>query len=113
MNEPIKPCPFCGSEANLNSDLFAANPRAAQSWVTCKNNLCNAHTHSSTEKNKAIEAWNTRTLSEQPANVTALRAALERLSNLLQFNTPLEGEIQSIISEALAGAGPDPMEPKP
>lgn len=47
----LKPCPFCGYDAELiNGDDYH--------WVSCPN--CGADTMGSEDKEKAIEAWNRR-----------------------------------------------------
>lgn len=51
MNE-LKPCPFCGGEAELTGF------DAPEVWVWCPN--CKASTDAHTCKGGAIEAWNTR-----------------------------------------------------
>lgn len=50
-NEELKPCPFCGSGAQLNDCL-------GDYWVTC--NLCNASANMYSGEENAIKAWNTR-----------------------------------------------------
>lgn len=51
MNE-LKPCPFCGGEAELTGF------DAPEFWVWCPN--CKASTDAHTGKQSAIEAWNIR-----------------------------------------------------
>lgn len=48
----LKPCPFCGGEAELTGF------DAPEYWVWCPN--CKASTDAHTCKGGAIEAWNTR-----------------------------------------------------
>lgn len=48
----LKPCPFCGGEAEL------AGVNAPEFWVWCPS--CKASTAAHTGKQSAIEAWNTR-----------------------------------------------------
>lgn len=48
----LKPCPFCGGEAELTGF------DAPEYWVWCPN--CKASTDAHTGKMNAIEAWNTR-----------------------------------------------------
>ena len=48
----LKPCPFCGGEAELTGF------EAPEYWVWCPN--CKASTDAHTCKQPAIEAWNTR-----------------------------------------------------
>lgn len=55
IRSPLKPCPFCGSEAKL---------RLASEWggvcyrVECKD--CFARTYSEHTEKEAVEAWNRR-----------------------------------------------------
>lgn len=50
MNE-LKPCPFCGGEATMQSGQYAH-------YVGCEN--CDAWTHISGTSEKAAAAWNRR-----------------------------------------------------
>ena len=52
MNAELKPCPFCGSEA----ELFEA---PGVYFVECSNPKCNYPTNWDT-KEEAVTAWNTR-----------------------------------------------------
>ena len=49
--EKIKPCPFCGGEAELNSGV--------ENWVECT--VCHNRTDTWLCDSKAIERWNRRT----------------------------------------------------
>ena len=51
----LKPCPFCGSKAYMNSNYIAQNKK--QWAVQCK---CGARFFFMDRKYKAIEAWNRR-----------------------------------------------------
>ncbi len=55
MKEKIKPCPFCGSKAEVyESDRG--------SWVECSNGDCNiGHKSENWLTGYAIKSWNTRT----------------------------------------------------
>jgi hypothetical protein len=53
----IKPCPFCGEEAEVNNGGFG------EKYVTCKNNQCGGSLSGSiwfTSDEEAIEVWNRR-----------------------------------------------------
>jgi Lar family restriction alleviation protein len=50
MANKLKPCPFCGGEAEVHGGQFY--------WVQCKN--CKAETHGSKPKGAVIRLWNTR-----------------------------------------------------
>lgn len=54
MNDELKPCPFCGGEAEL---LIVPN-REAEWVVKCLNKCCNQFPRAS--KEEAINAWNRR-----------------------------------------------------
>ena len=68
MNESLKPCPFCGGEAELQYGGNGSREAAGMSFVRCKG--CGAigqkfevcRRYSSDEK--AIEAWNRRADNE-------------------------------------------------
>ena len=50
MKKELKPCPFCGGEAEIvGYTIF---------WATCKE--CTAETKDFDTKEEAIEAWNRR-----------------------------------------------------
>lgn len=52
MSEELKPCPFCGGEANLHkSDEF---------WYVACNECVNQTTHFYNGKDIVIQRWNTR-----------------------------------------------------
>lgn len=59
--EPLKSCPFCGSDAVFNEFTYKSNYSCA---VNCSNNECRCgviHTiHSYKSKEEAIKAWNKR-----------------------------------------------------
>lgn len=53
MNKELKPCPFCGGETKLISDLSEM-----LNYVLCMD--CYCRTQVFTTKARAIKAWNTR-----------------------------------------------------
>ena len=54
MNEELKPCPFCGSEAMFEAD-------GEIGWICCSNKDCPAwDTKIFETTDEAIEAWNRR-----------------------------------------------------
>ena len=66
MNEEIKPCPFCGGEAELGGGIENWTPTFYDPdsggdpyWLSCKS--CGAAMYGSFyEAHEAITAWNTR-----------------------------------------------------
>jgi Lar family restriction alleviation protein len=53
MSEDIKPCPFCGSEENLEKDGTFYE-------IVCSNYECGAEINSFKNKEHTIEVWNHR-----------------------------------------------------
>ena len=58
----LKPCPFCGGEAFLQSHRVMGDERFTESWVLCLD--CLGQTRQYLSAKKAIEAWNRRSESE-------------------------------------------------
>lgn len=56
--EELKPCPFCGGEAEIVDIDPTPHYVAETHWVACKE--CKASTNYSKNRDKAIEAWNRR-----------------------------------------------------
>lgn len=56
MNK-LKPCPFCGGEA----ELLAEEDSIDSYWVRCPNSECSAKTFEYSCGDHAINKWNTRT----------------------------------------------------
>lgn len=52
MSEELKPCPFCGGDAQI--DEICGEEYSAE----CKN--CEIGTYFNTDKQKVIDAWNRR-----------------------------------------------------
>lgn len=55
--DKLKPCPFCGGEAELKQ-FYPAFGRRVKTTVECMVCRCNSGTWG--RKDKAIEAWNRR-----------------------------------------------------
>ena len=78
MNE-LKPCPFCGGEAEFKTELvgpgFFESTSKAYIYVRCKE--CHAETKAYKESpyysalEKAIEAWDRRTANDSRESGTA------------------------------------------
>lgn len=62
MSEILKPCPFCGGEAEINTRYigYGSIGLGAHDWYTvvCKN--CDTRSHEYKAKIQAIDAWNLR-----------------------------------------------------
>lgn len=70
----LKPCPFCGGEARINSDHEAVRDTEGHLWAfTVGCSKCCATSGLCCSPDKAIEAWNTR----QP--MEAVVAEMEKL----------------------------------
>ncbi len=77
MTETLKPCPFCGGEAEIRGD------DAPENWVSCKAD-CQP---SGRDKERLVRAWNTRASSQSMSNAKSILpliskrtlAALEKL----------------------------------
>ena len=55
----LKPCPFCGGEADISDEGTGTEP--FRYWVYCPNNACFVEgTAAYATEAEAIEAWNTR-----------------------------------------------------
>lgn len=72
----LLPCPFCGSEV----ELFGNYNPAHEYWVYCE---CQ---EASTDKQKIIKAWNTRT---ENTVISQLAEALRKANELIGSAAPL------------------------
>lgn len=65
MTEELKPCPFCGGDAELQDDIGRESTifyRAVCADVECQGHYCN---NWSMTQQRAISAWNTRAAATQ------------------------------------------------
>lgn len=91
MTELLKPCPFCGDEAELQWDGEGPDQNHfSEDWsVACVH--CGASQMVDlTTSAKAVSAWNTRrdhdaTVRENDETITHLRNALERIATPKAF----------------------------
>lgn len=65
MSEELKPCPFCGGQAEFND--------TSSTWVRCES--CGAAIECQVEKKDAAQLWNSRS----DATLEKLREALEKI----------------------------------
>ena len=73
MSEELKPCPFCGSPAELEQENYSMHY-----FCWCANENCGcADTHDYKDARLAIKAWNTRPIEDELR--TALKKAMEIL----------------------------------
>ena len=99
MTENLKSCPFCGSEAEFNSDEFGEG-------VCCKS--CGATMHNGVygEEGKKLASadWNARPIeNELEAENARLREALEVILDAAQKDEPCILAIKTVAYTALKG----------
>lgn len=94
MSEELKPCPFCGGEA----EIWRAHPEnpPRKAWIACMSR-CAVMTKEHDTDAAAIAAWNTR--ASEPEMAEALEGLLDaiavhvssegRRSWALKVNTPV------------------------
>ena len=71
MPEALKPCPFCGGDAE-----FCGNTQHQMFWVLCKR--CHASPGDKRNRAEAITAWNTRPTDPEIARLQDLVAKFQR-----------------------------------
>ncbi len=70
----LKPCPFCGGEAQTNEvvGMSNGNPPFGWGWVGCqKCRVFMQYNHGERGKRQAVEAWNRRADEQQPGAASA------------------------------------------
>lgn len=72
-NENLKPCPFCGGKAELET-----NEDGSMLHVTCTVCYARSDNHYAKHKNYVIQDWNKRTQTDSPIS-DELRTALAKL----------------------------------
>ena len=80
MSEELKPCPFCGGEAEIfeyKNKRFVPSIQYRGGCFECGQTVCLENT-----REDAIKAWNTRANEEQIANYERL---IERKDDALRF----------------------------
>ena len=73
--DKLKPCPFCGAEAEYDHAC-----RKYNAWlVICKTEACQSRGNIYNDEEEAIAAWNTRTaLANPPLTLDELRDAMKQ-----------------------------------
>jgi len=79
MTDELKPCPFCGGEAELRSWSWPY----VRYQVRCSACKCQARARMASEA-EAIAAWNTRQSTTSDA-LAAMREAREALADVLDY----------------------------
>ena len=87
--DKLKPCPFCGGEAELFKDQHDTLKIGYDYFVWCCDVECNGGTDEYTKSDLAIKKWNTRTPDKESVNNAqrykeALEAAQTRI-NYIDF----------------------------
>ena len=90
MSEEIKPCPFCGSDAEYDDFTEA---------VTCVNKTCNSYGPDGKNDYDAIQKWNQRPYDyDMPAIVKKVRQ-LEEQNKELQKELDYYRSYSSLLEE--------------
>ena len=79
MNFELKPCPFCGGEAELSEDEFFCRYS-----VVCTK--CGAETAAYGVEQDAIDAWNNRV---QPTQPTFTPDEIDAIRRMFEFRYPI------------------------
>ena len=66
--DKLKPCPFCGGEAELFKDQHDTLKIGYDYFVWCCDVECNGGTDEYTKSDLAIKKWNTRTPDKESVN---------------------------------------------
>ena len=100
MTENLKRCPFCGSEAEFNSDEFGEG-------VCCKSCCATIHNGVYGEEGRKLASadWNTRPIEDElEAENARLREALEVILDSAQKEEPCILAIKTVAYTALKGS---------
>lgn len=87
----LKPCPFCGGEAQINERYRSGTPNRKMYWVSCK--ACGiSQQHDNTSgyryRSKAIEKWNRRKPMEEI--ITKLESHFMAEENIISMGVYLD-----------------------
>ena len=104
MNEYLKPCPFCGGEAELISmrcEYAGERPENAQerdTYVWCPH--CGFQTHTAQSDEEAVDTWNTRQTDVLVNDTFAeMYYLIQELDDRYEFgNKDIASRIQSILA---------------
>ncbi len=83
MSEELKPCPFCGGEAQLMINELEDTQEGTVMCMTC---YVTSTTQKSDNWKEAIEAWNTR--AQETLDVEVLKVA-QNIQNILDGKDPM------------------------
>lgn len=100
MSDALKPCPFCGGEANIEEAFYDCN----HYWAQCKD--CKSGTWSHVEdRNLAIAAWNRRANAMPPEVAATIDLYLrERKLQLRDFQAEWDVPIRRKMIERIDAA---------
>ena len=106
MSDELKPCPFCGGEAEYFSrpNTLFMWAHEVDHWVSCASDDCLADMGLYAEKDRAIAAWNRRADLHE-AELARLRARNAEMDSALNaiayFERGYAPEIRAIARAAL------------
>ena len=99
MTECLKSCPFCGSEAEFNSDEFGEGVCCKSCGATMRNGV-----YGECGRKLAAADWNARPIeNELQAENKRLREALEVILDAAQKDEPCILAIKTVAYTALKG----------
>ena len=99
MTENLKRCPFCGGEAEFNSDEFGEGVCCKSCGATLRNGV-----YGEEGRKLASADWNARPIeNELEAENTRLREALESILDAAQKDEPCIMAIKVVAYTALKG----------
>jgi hypothetical protein len=96
-NEELKPCPFCGGEAEINPLALATSDFN----VACFNGECPVEPQTRGEtKDEAIVAWNTRAIDPATDRIESLKAKLKTSEEIGRAFEEDAGQLRAKLAKA-------------